>query len=134
MRTLFQFIKFGLVGFSNTLISYLTYVCLTYIGLPYIIANIIAFVVSVLNSFFWSSSFVFKKSNDEYRNPFFTLIKTFLSYAGTGLILSNILLFVFVEKLNISKYVAPLFSLIITIPINFLINKYWAYKTYKQEE
>ena len=56
-----------------------------------------------------------------------------VAYAGTGLILSNILLFVFVEKCCISKYIAYIFSIIITIPINFLINKYWAYKTFKKE-
>ncbi len=123
-----QLIQFSIVGLSNTFISYSIYFCLTFIGVQYIIANVIAFVVGVLNSFFWSSRYVFKKGDGEYRNPFYTLIQTFLAYAGTGLILSNILLFIFVEKLNISKYIAPLLVLAITVPTNYLINKKWAYK------
>lgn len=129
-----QFIKFSLVGLSNSFVAYFVYFCLTYMGLQYIFSNIIAFVISVLNSFFWSSRFVFKKGMEDYRNPYYTLAKTFLSYAGTGLILSNILLFVFVEKCNISKYLAPLLSLVITIPTNFYLNKKWAYKVCKPED
>lgn len=125
---LLQFINFSIVGLSNALVSYSVYFCLTYLGLQYIIANIIAFIVSVLNSYFWSSRYVFKKENGEYRNPFYTLVKTYLAYALTGLVLSNILLFIFVEKFNISKYIAPLLSLVITVPTNFIINKEWAYK------
>ncbi len=123
-----QFIKFSIVGISNAFVSYSVYFCLAYLGIQYIIANIIAFIISVLNSFFWSSRYVFKKKNGEYRNPYYTLAKTYLAYAATGLILSNVLLFVFVEKLYISKYIAPLLSLIITVPTNFVINKKWAYK------
>lgn len=129
-----QFIKFGLVGVSNTVISYGTYALLTLLGIPYVFSNIIAFIISVLNSFFWNNRYVFKKTEGEKRNSLLTLVKTFLAYGSTGLILSNILLIIFVEKLNISKFFAPLIILIITIPLNFIINKFWAFKTKKLEK
>ena len=133
IATFIQFIKFGIVGFSNTVISYVTYAGLTYIGVPYLLASIIGFVVSVLNSFFWNTRYVFKKIEGEQRNPWWTLAKTFFAYAGTGIVLSNILLVLFVEKLGISKYIAPIISLVVSIPLNFVINKYWAYKQKKSE-
>ena len=126
---LFQFIKFGIVGVSNTLISYIIYSFLIYINFYYIFASIIAFFISVLNSYFWNNKYVFKKNNGQSRNNIHSLLKTYLSYAFTGLILQNILLFFFIEIFNISKYIAPLLGLIITIPINFILNKQWAYKT-----
>ena len=124
-----QFIKFGFVGVSNTVISYGIYVLLTCIGCPYIISNIIAFVVSVLNSFFWNNRYVFKKNYGENRNPWWTLAKTFLAYGSTGLLLSNVLLVLLVEKCQMNKYIAPTLILLITIPLNFIINKFWAFKT-----
>ena len=124
-----QFIKFGCVGVSNTVISYVTYVLLTCIGCPYVISNIIAFVVSVLNSFFWNSRYVFKKNDGENRNLWGTLAKTFLAYGSTGLLLSNVLLVLLVEKCQMNKYIAPTLILLITIPLNFIINKFWAFKT-----
>lgn len=131
IQTIIQFVKFGVVGLSNTAISYGAYVILTYIGIQYVLANIIAFIVSVLNSFFWNNRYVFKKNYGEKRNMWWTLTKTFLAYGSTGLVLSNILLVLFVEMFGINKYLAPLLILIITIPLNFIINKYWAFKTVK---
>ena len=125
----FQFIKFGIVGLSNTFISYAMYATLTFLGIPYLLANVTGFLLSVLNAFFWNNRYVFRKSDDETRILWWSLAKTFLSYAGTGLVLANILLVVFVEKFGISKYIAPILTLVITIPLNFLMNKFWSFRT-----
>lgn len=120
-----QFIKFGLVGFSNTVISYVIYAALVYVGLYYLMSSIIAFVISVLNSFYWNNKYVFKSGDN---SPLFSkLIKTFLSYAFSGLILANILLVLWVDFFNVSKYLAPIINLAVTIPLNFVMNKYWAF-------
>ena len=94
-------------------------------------ANIVAAAVSILNSYFWNNRYVFKMEKNEKRNMWGTLIKTFLAYVGTWLVLSNIILVVFVEIIRVSEYTAPMFVLVITIPLNFIINKYWAFKAQK---
>ena len=118
-----QFVKFGIVGLSNTFISLGIYYVLIYLGINYIVANTVGFIVSVLNSYYWNSKFVFEKSDNGNVKP---LIKTFMSY-GTTFVLGTILLFIMVHYLNINKIVAPILNLIITIPINFLLNKFWAF-------
>lgn len=123
-----QFIKFGIVGVSNTLISYVVYVVLVNIHIDYLMASIMGFIISVLNSYYWNNKYVFKKNKDDQRVWWKVLIKTFMSYAGTGLILSNVLLVIWVEYFKISELVAPLINLVITVPMNFFINKYWAFK------
>lgn len=123
-----QFIKFGIVGLSNTAISYGMYSLLIYWGLYYIIASIIAFIVSVINSFYWNNKLVFTSTDNMKKTLFRKLIKTFLAYAGTGLVLQNVLLWVLVEQFDFSEYLAPLLILIITVPLNFVVNKYWAFK------
>ena len=128
---LIQFLKFGVVGLSNTAISYIIYSVLVYIGLHYLIANIIAFIFSVLNSFIWNNKFVFKKKDDQKRNIIHSLIKTYISYAFTGLVLQNIFLFIFIDILYISKYIAPFLGMVVTIPLNFILNKKWAFQPEK---
>lgn len=129
-----QFIKFGMVGVSNTLISYIINILVlmmlsnSIIEWDYVIANIVSFVLSVLWSFYWNNRYVFKLENDTYRNVWKTLLKTYVAYGFTGIILSNILSFVWVTLLGISKFIAPLLNLVIGVPINFLINKKWAFK------
>ena len=87
----------------------------------------------VLNSFYWNNKYVFQKG-DEERNLWLTLAKTFLAYASTGLILANILLYIWVDILGISKYLGPVINLVITVPMNFVINKLWAFRIKRKNE
>ncbi len=134
-----QFVKFGIVGLSNTILSYLIYAGVLYLfenngWLPkydYLIASVLAFFLSVLWSFFWNSRKVFVVEEGEKRAWFPALIKTYVAYSFTGLFLGNVLLIMWVKGFHISKYIAPLINLVVTIPINFVINKFWAFKTKK---
>ncbi len=134
-----QFVKFGIVGLSNTIIAYIIYAGVLFLfesndWLPkydYLIASVLSFVLSVLWSFFWNSRKVFVVEEGEKRDWFPALVKTFVAYSFTGLFLSNVLLVIWVKVFHISKYIAPLINLIVTIPLNFIINKFWAFKTKK---
>jgi putative flippase GtrA len=55
----FQFIKFGLVGVSNTLISLAIYYLVICINQNwYIVGNTLGWVVGVANAFFWNNRIV----------------------------------------------------------------------------
>ena len=134
---LVQFIKFGIVGLSNTVISYLLYVGALLIfqkkqwipSIDYLVAQVIAFVLSVLWSFYWNNKYVFKQNEGQERNIFAALLKTYVSYAFTGLFLNSVLSFIWVEVIGLSKLIAPIINLLVSVPINFLMNKFWAFKT-----
>ncbi len=127
-----QFIKFGIVGVSNTLIHYFTYLICIFAGCHYLIASVIGFLVSVVNAFYWNNKYVFVKEENATRSLWQAFLKTFLSYAGTGLILENVLLVIWVRFLHVPEAIAPLVTLLITIPINFILNKFWAFKDRKK--
>ncbi len=133
-RAVIQFIKFGIVGVSNTILSYLINVAALLVLAPfhiswdYFAANIIAFILSVAWSFFWNNKYVFKARDGEKRNIWTALAKTYVSYAVTGLLLANILSYIWIDLIGISKYIAPLLNLVISVPVNFLLNKLWAFK------
>lgn len=137
-----QFVKFGIVGLSNTILSYLIYCgfLLVFEKLgwfsewDYLVASIISFILSVLWSFYWNSKKVFVVKEGEERKLLPALLKTYVSYSFTGLFLGNVLLVLWVRVCGISKYVAPFINLIVTIPLNFIINKFWAFKTKKTDE
>ena len=123
-KNFIQFVKFCLVGLSNTAISFGIYYIFLFIDTKlYIVGNIVGFVVSVLNSYFWNSRYVFKK-RDEKRK---TIVKTFAAY-GTNLVIGTLLLYVLVDIAGISEYIAPIINLFITVPINYLLNKKWVMK------
>lgn len=133
-----QFVKFGIVGVSNTVISYVLYVgSLVFFNsvggigrYNYLIAQVVAFVLSVLWSFYWNNKMVFVLEEGEKRSIWKSLIKTYISYSFTGLFLNSILLILWVDILRISEFIAPIINLLISVPLNFIINKLWAFKTH----
>lgn len=198
MKSIWQFIKFGLVGVSNTLISEAVYAIMVLIGCNYIIASVTGFVLSVLNAYYWSNKYVFKEREDAERRVWWkVLLKTYVAYIW-GFLINLVLLVVWIDVLHVENYMGPVqeflagigigdavggagalgdvgpgsvgaldgavsgsvgaldsavsgsvgpdaagglldartlgsliaegINLIITIPMNFLINKYWAYR------
>lgn len=118
-----QFIKFGIVGLTNTGIGLAIYYGLLWLGINYLLSNSASWVISVLNAFYWNNKYVFKNESTWLHS----LLKTYVSY-GFSFLLGSILLYVFVEWCGISEIFAPLLILIVTIPVNFLLNKFWTFR------
>lgn len=132
-----QFVKFGIVGVSNTVLSYLLNIGALFafqkMGMSpdydYLVAGWFSFVVSVAWSYYWNNRYVFKKEDGETRVWWKALLKTYVAYSFTGIFLGTFLAWLWVSVFNISKIIAPLLNLVISVPLNFLINKFWAFKT-----
>lgn len=129
-----QFVKFGIVGVSNTMISWIFYYAFLLLGFHWLIGSVVGFVVSVLNSFFWNNKYVFVKEDGHVRNPWMALFKMFLAYGFSGLVLNNILMWIWIDLFGISEFLTPIINMFITVPINFVINKLWAFRGKKGEE
>lgn len=136
--TLVQFIKFGLVGVSNTAISYSIEMLCYYVLLVnaplsetarVIVTNVLAFVISVTNSYYWNSRYVFKSGGGKktFSQHLRAYAKTVASYGVTGLLLAPALKLL-LGRWGIPYWAASLGSLVVTIPLNFLLNKFWAFR------
>ena len=130
-----QFIKFGIIGLSNTVISYVIYVCVLlflqrnqyFPNTDYLVGQFIGFIISVLWSFYWNRKYVFDADSEAV--PWLqALIKTYISYAFTGIFLNSILSVLWVEWFGIPKIIAPIINLLVSVPLNFILNKFWAFK------
>ena len=120
-----QFIKFGIIGVSNTLISNAIYYLFIWIDTDlYFIGNVVGWIVSVFNSFYWNNRFVFQ--NSEF-NWWKKLFRTYLAYGGS-FIAGSLLLMLQIEVIGVSEWLAPWINMVITIPLNFILNKFWAFK------
>lgn len=70
---------------------------------------------------------MYLKKKRNWKTVLSELLRSYLSYGFTGLILSEILLYVWVDKIGISEYVAPIINMIICLPVNFILNKFWTF-------
>ena len=130
-----QFIKFGLVGVSNTLISYVVEMLCYYVlftgmvneQVKIVLTTLLAFVISVTNSFILNNRFVFRAEKKQTPGQIAKAYgKTVLCYALTGIVLAPILR-LWLVGMGIPYWAASLMSLVVTIPLNFVMNKFWAF-------
>lgn len=134
---LLQFVRFGAVGFTSILVGYGAYTgtlsVLRYMHLwpntDVFVGQVMMFVISVGWSFIWNNKLVFQRQKGEECNLWLVCLKTYATYAFTSLFLSELLLHLWVNILDVNEYLAPLLSIFITGPINFVIQKFWAFKS-----
>lgn len=127
-QLVFQFLKFGLVGLSNTAVSMGVYYIFLWIDPTlYMVGSILGTILSIANAFFWNDRIVFRSESRDLKNILKRIGKTYISYGGTSL-LSVFLLWLEVSQFGVNKTLAPVINLIITIPLNFLINKLWTFQ------
>ena len=118
-----KFLRFLIVGVSNLLAFFIFYYILEFVWDNYQLSNIVAFIISSLNGYFWNKNWVFNNK----KGSTFVIIKFYIVYMITWL-LSALLLYFWIEILKISKNIAPIINLFITTPINYLLNKLWVFK------
>lgn len=123
-RIFFQFVKFGLVGAINTAVSYLIYYFLVVLHFHYIFSTIIGYIGSLIVGYFLSRVWVFKAYTVNVNKSIFK----FCAIYGSSLLLNLCCMYCLVDILKISQIIAPFFSLCVTIPYNFILSKYWAFK------
>lgn len=128
-----QFIKFGMVGVGNTAVSMATYYLVLWLDPDlYLLGSILGAILSIFHAFLWSNYYVFPQKGQTRKQFFYCLGKCYLSYGGTS-ILSNVMLWIEVAFWNVDKLYAPIINLMITIPLNFILNKLWVFGHSKKE-
>ena len=123
-----QFIKFGMVGAINTILTLAIQWIFLALGFHYLVGSIVSFLVTVVLAYVLNNIFAFRGEDGKITWSFQAFIKVFFSYSITGLIIANIGLWFWNDILYINQNLSPVLNLFVTIPINFLMNKYWAYK------
>lgn len=127
MKLLKQIISFGFVGGIITALSLIIYWVCVYFGVHYQIANAIAFCITVAISYVLNNILTFK-DNEKIEWSMVALLKAYASYSITGMFLAAFLLWFWTSVLKINVNIAPLLNLFFTIPINFILNKFWVYR------
>ena len=112
-----EFIRYVVIGGVNTCISYCIYFVLL-IFFPYLIAFSAAYFLGVITAYYLNTVIVFKSCIS---------LKKFLSFPIVYIVqytFNIFFLYIFVEGMSIDAKLAPIFGIIITMPITYLLSKY----------
>jgi len=120
-----QFIKFGLIGLLNTFIDLIAYVFFTRVLFwHYLVAALLAFVIAATSSFILNSYWTFEVTQDKFKQRY---VKFFLVALG-GLCLTELFLYILVDKFFWHDLWAKILTVLIVVNWNFFLQKYWTFK------
>lgn len=111
------------VGVLTTIVNFIVYYSMIFMGFDYKISNTAAFIVSVIFAFITNKKYVFL-SDKSYYNEFikFSLgrLFTYILDIGTMILL--------IEVFSVSEYMSKLWTNILVIMANYIISKFWTFK------
>lgn len=123
-HVLVQFVKFGIVGISNTLITFIVYtVLLKVFGVWYIAASAIGFIVGATNGFLLNRRWTFADHvGDAYTPVRWAIVQS----GGLGLNLG--LLYLLVHDGGVDELIAQAIATVAVTISTFLVNRAWTFR------
>lgn len=127
MNQLVELIKYGFFGGITTLINLALFFLFTQMGMQYIIANTISYIIAVIINYFLNQFFVFKTTGKPTAKKRTEFINFFLVRLGS-LCVDNVLFFIVVDVFNINLYFGRITLSLLIIMLTFIVNKKFVFK------
>src|SRR5271154_6870835 len=123
---LVQFVKFGIVGISNTLLTLVVYtVLLKVFGVWYLAASAIGFAVGATNGFLLNRRWTFRDHVGDALTPVrWGIVQT------CGLGVDEALLYLFVHDLHLDKLLAQVCATAVVTVSTFFVNRAWTFRVH----
>ncbi len=120
-----QLVRFGLVGGVGFIVNVAVYALFVHsVGVDYHVANVVAWLVAVINNFLLNRHWTFDASGGKARSQAIRFLLVSLVAEGFSLLL----LTVFVEVAAVAKVPAQAMAVAASMPLNFLGNKLWSFR------
>ncbi len=119
-----RFATFSLIGVVNTIIHFVVFMLLfETLGVHYLLASTLGFVFAVLNSYWMNSRWTFAELARRDSGEFFR----FVTVSVAALLVNFCCMWVLVDLWSLYPPLAQALSILITLLVNFLGNRYWAF-------
>jgi putative flippase GtrA len=120
---LWQWVRFVAVGANNTVLSWCVYATLEAVGVPYLLASAIAFVVGALNSYVLNRRWTFHSRG----RPGPEVVR-FAVVQCVGLGADVGLLDVLIRDVGIHHLIAQAIVFPVASAVTFLLSRQWAFR------
>ncbi|MFC3750512.1 GtrA family protein [Paenibacillus sp. GCM10012306] len=122
--------KYGFWGAITTGINLLLFFLLERLGLYYIIANIISYVLAVLVNYILNKKFVFITASNEKKNS--SQLLKFFAVRLVSLFIDNLLFYLMVTILKYDVNISRVALSFVIIIATFGVNKFFVFNTKKR--
>jgi len=119
-----QFVKFGIVGASNTILSLGVYAALLQLGVWYLAASAVSYGVGMVNGFLWNRRWTFRGHVGDAFTPLRWLV-----VQGCGLGATLGLVYLLVDDAGVDKVLAQACAIAVVVVFTFVANRAWTFRT-----
>lgn len=127
-----EIIKYLIIGLLTTAINYIAFVILVNMfKIEMHTSNIIAWLISVIFAYFTNKLFVFESKSFKIK----VLVKEISTFGIArifSLLLEEMILYIFVNKLEMNKLIIKLIANIIVILLNYVLSKFIIFRGKKK--
>jgi putative flippase GtrA len=116
-----QFVRFLVVGLSNTALSFVAYRLLLLVSTPYLVAAPIAFAVGVLNGYILNRRWTFSAPDTTRSRLLYVL------FGALGAVTLTLLVLLFVRAAGIDRVLAYVVAIPPVTVATFLANRFWTF-------
>jgi putative flippase GtrA len=120
-----QLVKFCTVGASGYVVNLTVFaICVAGFGVHHLVAATVAFVVAVLNNFWWNRHWTFRAKSGHagfQAARFFTVSVAAFLFAAS-------ILELLVSVAELPELLAQAISIVAATPLNFIGNKMWSFR------
>jgi putative flippase GtrA len=117
-----QFVKYGLVGVTNTLASLGVYALCVHFGMWYLAASALAFGVGAINSYLLNRNWTFQAQGRHS-----TTVARYAVVQVGGLLGILGVVFVMVDGLGVDKVIGQAIATVVVVLAMFVANRYWTF-------
>ena len=123
-----EVLSYFIFGIFTTLVNWLVFFCLfCFVGVNYVVSNVIAWKVAIIFAYVTNKIFVFKSK----KNDFLSVLYEFSLFVGCRVFSGGVdilILVLFVELLLMPEWLAKLITNVFIIIINYIFSKILVFK------
>ena len=119
-----RFVTFSLIGVVNTVVHFVVFMVLyDTVGVHYLLASTLGFVMAVVNSYWLNSRWTFAELARRDTREFIR----FVMVSVAALLVNFCCMLILVDLWSLYPPLAQALSILLTLLVNFLGNRYWSF-------
>lgn len=123
-------ILYGIIGSFSSFLDFCVYTLLSQVaGIHYMVSNCVSVLVGITTSFILNRRYNFKVK--DHTGQRFSI---FLAVGLCGMLLSNLILYVGIDRLQYNQLIVKLASIVLVVFFQFILNKYITFRVRDEKE
>lgn len=128
MKKYEEIIRYGIFGVLTTLVNFIVFFYFdTVLESPYLLANLLAIILSIIFAYITNKKIVFKSQTDTVKETFFEFVN-FISFRLVSGIFDMVSMYLLIDGIGIDTNISKVLTQFIVVLSNYIFSKLFVFK------